>query len=282
MTKGLTVTKPSPELELLDGTRIPQLGLGVMHVSNEDLPALIAEAIAIGYRHFDTATHYFNEAGVGDALQRLDFDRDELVVTTKVPNTGHGYDEALRAFDASEKAIGRVDLYLVHWPQPPKGKYVQTWKALVRLKEEGRVRSIGVANFPPPLIEELEAETGVLPVVNQIELHPRFQQHDAREFHSARGILTESWSPLERGSVLSHPVIAAIAGKHGRTPAQVVLNWHIRSGLVVIPKAADSRHLRDNFASLDFALDTADLAGIAALDDPEGRFGPDPYLRVSD
>lgn len=276
------MTNLSPEFRLLDGTRIPQLGLGVMFVPNEDLPALIAEAVDVGYRHFDTATHYFNEAGVGESLRRLEFDRDDLFVTTKVPNSHHGYDEALKAFEASEKAIGRIDLYLVHWPQPPKGKYVDTWRALVRLKEEGRVRSIGVANFPRPLIEELEAETGILPAINQIELHPRYHQREAREFHAGRGILTESWSPLEQGRILSNPLIVEIAQKHGRTPAQIVLNWHLRSGLVVIPKAADSRHLRDNFAALDFAIDDADLTAIASLDDPGGNFGPDPYLRVSD
>jgi 2,5-diketo-D-gluconate reductase A len=272
----------SPEIDLLDGRRIPQLGLGVMTVSNEDLPALIAEAVEVGYRHFDTATHYHNEVGVGEGLRRLDFDRDALTITTKVPNSNHGYDEALRAFEASEKAIGRIDLYLVHWPQPPKGKYVQTWKALVRLKEEGRVGSIGVANFPAPLIDEIEGETGVLPVINQIELHPRYHQREAREYHASRGILTESWSPLEQGRVLGHPVIAQIAAKHGRTPAQIVLNWHLANGLVIIPKAADRQHLRDNFASLDFTIDNADLQAIAALDDPQGKFGPDPYLRVSE
>lgn len=234
------------------------------------------------YRHFDTATHYGNEAEVGEGLRALEIDRDEIFVTTKLPDGMHGHDAALRAFDASEKAIGRIDLYLIHWPQPLKGLYRECWKALVRLQTEKRVRSIGVANFPKQLIEEIVNDTGVVPAVNQIELHPRFQQHGARTYHAAKGILTESWSPLEHGRALTNPVIVEIAQRIGRSPAQVVLRWHLQSDLVAIPKAADARHLADNLAAWDFVLDEADMARIATLDSRESAFGVDPVQHQSD
>jgi 2,5-diketo-D-gluconate reductase A len=274
--------KRDARIRLNDGAHIPQLGLGVMQIATGDLPQVIGTAVALGYRHFDTATHYANEDGVGEGLRAAPVDRDELFVTTKLPNTGHGYDAALRAFDASEKAIGRIDLYLVHWPQPPKGLYRDSWRALVRLREEGRVRSIGVSNFPPALIEELEADTGVLPAVNQIQLHPFHQQPAARDFHAERGIVTESWSPLAHGQGLTEPVILDMAERHGRTPAQIILRWHLQSGTVIIPKAAKEEHLAQNFAAWDFALSAADVAAIDALDRAqEGRIGPDPMLHVT-
>lgn len=268
-------------LPMHDGARIPQIGLGVMFVSNEDLPGLMRDAVELGYRHFDTATHYSNEAGVGEGLRALDIDRDDLFVTTKLPNDGHGFDATLRAFDASEAAIGRIDLYLLHWPQPPMGLYRESWRAMVQLKREGRVRSIGVSNFPPSLIEEIEAETGELPVVNQIQVHPFHQQAEARAYHAQRGIITESWSPLAHGRVLADPVIAAIAERHGCSTAEVVLRWHLLNDLVIIPKAASRHHLASNLSIPEIALSAEDLTALAALERPEGRIGPDPMVHVT-
>ena len=266
----------APTMRMADGTDIPRLGLGVMFISDDDLPGIVGEAVRSGYRHFDTATHYGNEARLGESIGRLDVDRSTLFVTTKLPDSHHGHDEALRAFDASERALGRIDLYLIHWPQPARQRYVASWKALVRLREERRVRSIGVANFPPSLIDELAAETGVAPAVNQIELHLRFQQRQARAFHTARGILTQAWSPLAHGGSLDLPALTEIARKHDRTPAQIALAWHLRNGLIAIPKTATPARLRENFAALDISLDEDDLAALDALDDPAGRFGPEP------
>lgn len=271
-----------PALPLRDGAAIPQIGLGVMFVGNDDLPGLIRDAVELGYRHFDTATHYFNEAGVGEAVRALEIDRDALFVTTKLPNRAHGHDAALRAFDASEAAIGRIDLYLIHWPQPPKGLYRESWRALVRLKQEGRVRSIGVSNFPPALIEELVGDTGEWPAVNQIQIHPYHQQPAARAWHAARDIVTESWSPLAHGQALADPAIMAIAARHGCSPAAVILNWHLAKGLVIIPKAADRAHLAANIQAIDIRLDGADIAAIDALDRADGRLGGDPMLHVTD
>jgi len=271
----------APLLSMHDGAHIPQIGLGVMFVSNEDLPGLMRDAVELGYRHFDTATHYSNEAGVGEGLRALDIDRDELFVTTKLPNVGHGFDATLRAFDASAAAIGRIDLYLLHWPQPPKGLYRESWRAMVQLKREGRVRSIGVSNFPPSLIEEIEGDTGELPVVNQIQVHPFHQQADARAYHAKRGIITESWSPLAHGQVLADPTIAAIAERHGCSPAEVVLRWHLLNGLVIIPKAASRHHLAINLAVPEIEFSTEELTALAALDRPDGRIGPDPMVHVT-
>ncbi len=269
-------------LPMRDGVPIPQMGLGVMYVPGGTLPALMREAVRLGYRHFDTATVYGNEAEVGEGLRSLDVDRDEVFVTTKLQDGMHGYDQALRAFDASERAIGRIDLYLIHWPQPAKALYGESWRALVRLQAEGRVRSIGVANFTPALIEEVAADTGVFPALNQVELHPRFQQRDARAYHRANGILTEAWSPLEHGRVLTNEAVVELARRLGRPPAQVVLRWHLQNGLVVIPKAADAKHLADNYAAWDFELSDADMASIAALDGNQSAFGLDPMTYQSD
>ena len=268
-------------VRLNDGNQIPRLGLGVMFVTPEDVPALLKDATAVGYRHFDTATHYFNEAEVGEGLRQIDIDRERIFVTTKLPNAAHGYDEALHAFDASERAIGRIDLYLIHWPQPIKGRYRDSWRALVRLQNEGRVRSIGVANFPVPLLDELIADTGVTPAVNQVELHPSYQQHALRADLAKRGVATESWSPLEHGRTLANPAIQAIAERQGYSPAQIVLAWHLQNNLIVIPKAADRRHLSDNFAALNVHLEADDLAQIGLLDRADGNFGPDPMLHAT-
>ena len=204
--------------------------------------------------------------------------REQLFVTTKLWNGDHGHDAALRAFEASVRrlGLGYVDLYLIHWPCPAQGRYIETWRALVQLREEGRVRSIGVSNFMVEHLRRLIAETGVAPAVNQVELHPCFQQSELRAFHVSQGIATESWSPLGQGRLLKHPVIARIAARHGKTPAQAIIRWHLDSGLMVIPKSANADRIEENFEVFDFRLDEEDMAVIARLDDPNGRIGDDP------
>jgi 2,5-diketo-D-gluconate reductase A len=271
-------TNPVPILPLADGRAIPQLGFGVYQLADAQAPEIVAQAIETGYRSIDTAAIYGNEAGVGRALRSSVLSRSDLFVTTKLWNERQGFDETLRAFDESLAALGLddVDLYLIHWPCPERGRYLETWKAFIRLKEEGRVKSIGVSNFQPEHLDRIIGETGMVPVVNQIELHPRFQQHALRAVHARHGILTESWSPLGQGKELDDPVLARIARSHGRTPAQVVLRWHIESGLVVIPKTATPVRIAENFDLFGFALTPEDHAAIAGLDKSDGRIGPDP------
>jgi 2,5-diketo-D-gluconate reductase A len=265
---------PQPQITLNDGNTMPQIGFGVWQIAIGETAAMVRGAIASGYRAFDTAAAYGNEDGVGVALEG----RADVFITTKVWNTDQGYDETLRAFDVSAKRLRRdtVDLYLIHWPSPHRNLFVETWKALVQLKESGRVRSIGVSNFTIEHLQRVIDETGIVPAVNQIELHPLFQQMPLRAFHESRGIRTESWSPLGRGKLLGNPVLGAIAARHGKTPAQIVLRWHLESGLIVIPKSANAGRMRENIAALNFALAADDHARIAALDSPSGRTGPDP------
>jgi 2,5-diketo-D-gluconate reductase A len=265
-----------------DGVGIPQLGLGVMYIPADELPEVLSTAAGLGFRHFDTATHYGNESGVGEGIRRLELARDELFVATKLPNAAHGYDSALRAFDRSERAIGRIDLYLLHWPQPPKRLYRETWRAMIRLRDEGRVRSIGVCNFPEALLDELIGDTGVTPAVNQIELHPAYPQGEMREANAVRGILTESWSPLEHGRAITHPTVVAIAEIHDCSPATVVLRWHLDLGVVVIPKAASRAHLSANIQALELRLTAEDHAAIAELARPDGGFGPNPMTHTTE
>lgn len=264
-------------VELNDGNSIPQLGLGVWQVPDHEAASVVADAIGAGYQLIDTAAAYRNEGGVGQAIRAAGRARSDLFVTTKLANEQHGYDRTLRAFDASMQLLGldQLDLYLIHWPQPRHNLYVETWKAFVRLKEEGRIRSIGVSNFNPPHIERLIAETGVVPAVNQIELHPRFQQRAVKDFHLQHAIAIEAWSPLGQGTVLDDPVITAVAEKHGRSPAQVILRWHLDKGHVAIPKSVTPARIRENLAVFDFQLDEDDLARIDGLD-ANGRIGPDP------
>ncbi len=271
-------TTLGPVIGLADGRAIPQLGFGVYQLADEQAPEIVGAAIDAGYRSIDTAAIYGNEGGVGRALRASVVSRSELFVTTKLWNDRQGFDATLRAFEESLTALGLddVDLYLIHWPCPERGRYVETWKALVRLKEEGRAKSIGVSNFQPEHLERIIGETGSVPVVNQIELHPRFQQHALRAFHARHGIATESWSPLGRGQGLADPVLADIARHHGRTPAQVVLRWHIESGLIAIPKTATPARIVENHDIFDFDLSAADHDAIAGLDRPDGRTGPDP------
>lgn len=267
----------SPILTLHDGIRMPLLGLGVWQVPNEQAAQVVGEALRVGYRAVDTAAVYGNEEGVGQAIRESGVPRKEVFVTTKVWNTDQGYDATLRAMDASLKRLGMeyVDLYLIHWPVPAQDRFLDTWRALERLRADGKARSIGVSNFKIPHLERLLKASEVVPSVNQVELHPYLQQRDLREFHAKHGIATESWSPLAKGQILSDPVVGAIAAKHGKSPAQVVIRWHLDSGLIVIPKSATPSRLPENLAVMDFTLDADDMARLAALDQGR-RVGPDP------
>ncbi|MCU1404454.1 MAG: oxidoreductase [Glaciihabitans sp.] len=267
----------SPRLSFSDGTTIPQFGLGVYKVDDAAAAALVTGAINAGYRHIDTAALYLNERGVGEGVRTADIPRSDIFVTTKVWNDDHGYDQTLKAFDRSLELLGMdyVDLYLIHWPAPARDSYVQTWKALETLKADGRARSIGVSNFQVPHLERLINESDSVPVVNQVELHPWLPQSELRAFNSAHDIRTESWSPLARGRVLSDPLLAGIAAKHGKSPAQVVLRWHLQLGLIVIPKSNSLERIVENSRVFDFELDESDLAAIATLESGE-RTGSHP------
>lgn len=265
-------------LSLHDGARIPQVGLGVWQTPDNEAAPAVKAALDAGYRHVDTAAVYENEQGVGEGIRQSGLPRSDIFLTTKLWNTDQGYEQTLRAFEASLKRLGTdyVDLYLIHWPSAHRSLFVDTWKALVTLKEEGRAKSIGVSNFYPEHIEKIVAETGVVPVINQIELHPDFQQRETRAFHEKHKIATQSWSPLGQGKLLGHPVIAEIAQKLGRTPAQVIIRWHIDNGLVVIPKSVTPSRIVENFKVFDFKLSAEDLDRLNGLDDAGARIGPDP------
>lgn len=274
----MTQLHPHPTLALNDGRSIPQLGLGVWRTPADETAQAVKAALDAGYRHIDTAAIYGNEAGVGEGLRASGVPRGDVFITTKLWNAEQGLDTTLRAFDASMKLLGleQLDLYLIHWPCPARGLYVDTWRAFVRLQAEGRVRSIGVSNFEPEHLDCLVQETGVKPVLNQIELHPRFQQHALRHYHAAHGIATQAWSPLGQGKLLADPSIVAIAKKHGKTPAQVIVRWHIEMGHVVIPKSVNAGRIAENADVFGFSLDADDMAAVARLDDSEGRIGPHP------
>ncbi|MEJ0014003.1 MAG: aldo/keto reductase [Bauldia sp.] len=270
-----------PTITLNDGNIIPQLGFGVWQVPPEITARCCREALSAGYRSIDTAEGYANEAGVGQALRESGVPRSEVFITSKLRNGSHARDLALRAFDATmhDLAIDRLDLFLIHWPIPSRGLYVEAWKTLVELRDQGRVRSIGVSNFNLDHLERIIGETGVTPAVNQIELHPRFQQRDKRAYHRQHDIAIESWSPLGSGRLIDDPTVAAIAKKHGRSPAQVMIRWHLDQGLIVIPKSVTPARIRENIAVFDFALDDADRRALDAMDDPvKGRYGSDPAV----
>ena len=267
-----------PPIILNNGVEMPQLGFGVWQVPDDEAERAVATALETGYRSIDTAAIYGNEEGTGKAIAVSGVAREDLFVTTKLWNSDQGYESTLRAFDTSLEKLGLeyVDLYLIHWPQPAKNKYVDTYKALEKLAADGRARSIGVSNFLREHLDRLLAETSVIPAVNQIELHPHLQQHAAREYHAQQGIATEAWSPLGSGKgLLEVPAIVAIAQKHGRTPAQIVLRWHLQLGNVVIPKSVTPSRIKENIEVFDFSLDTEDLAAISALNE-DRRTGPDP------
>jgi 2,5-diketo-D-gluconate reductase A len=266
-----------PSLTLNDGVQIPQLGFGVFQVPPEETQRAVETALQVGYRHIDTAAAYRNEEGVGRAIAASGIPREELFVTTKLWNADHGYEEALRAFDASARRLGLdvVDLYLIHWPVPSRDRYVEAWRGMERLRADGRVRSIGVSNFQPSHLRRLFDETEVVPSVNQIELHPYLQQWDLRRFHADHGIATEAWSPLAQGAVLDDPVIVDIARAHGKTSAQVVLRWHLQLGNIVIPKSVTPARIAENIDVFDFELTDEEMTEIEYLDRGE-RTGPDP------
>ena len=263
---GMTV------LTLNDGRLMPQLGLGTYKLPDSQSALVVRKALDLGYRLIDTAAIYGNERGVGEGVHEQD-----VFVTTKLWNDRQG--DVAAALDESLALLGSdaVDLYLIHWPRPDDDRFVDAWRAMITAREAGLCRSIGVSNFEPEHLDAIIDATGVMPAVNQIELHPRFQQRELRAYHDARGIVTQSWSPLgQGGALLQEPAIAEIAAKHGRSAAQVVIAWHLAHGLSVIPKAGDPKHLADNFDATELTLDADDIAAIDALDLPDGRIGPDP------
>ncbi|SDA89419.1 aldo/keto reductase [Mesorhizobium qingshengii] len=266
------------QIPLNDGAAIPQLGLGVWQVDQAITAQVVRWGIEAGYRLIDTAEGYQNEEGVGEAIRTAGVPRGELFITSKLRNGAHQPDAARKAFDETMKKLGieQLDLFLIHWPVPSQDKYVEAWKTLVELKQAGRIRSIGVSNFNQDHLERIISETGVTPVVNQIELHPRFQQRGIREFHARHSIHTESWSPLGSGRLLSDPTITSIARKHGKSVAQTIIRWHLQQGLIVIPKSIHQDRIAANFDVFDFELDAQDLALIRGMDSAAGRVGSDP------
>jgi 2,5-diketo-D-gluconate reductase A len=267
-----------PSLTFNNGVQIPQLGFGVFQVPPAEVIEPVLAALEAGYRLIDTAAMYGNEEGVGKAIAQSGVPRDEIFVTTKLNNPDHGYDATLKAFDTSVSKLGIdvLDLYLIHWPQPKRNAYVETWQAFEKLYADGRVRSIGVSNFATSHLKRLAAETDVKPVANQIELHPGLPQLQLRAFHAEHEILTEAWSPIGQGQgLLEDPTIAAIAGRVDRSPAQVVLRWHVQHGNVAIPKSVTPSRIKENIAVFDFELSDEDMAALTDLSGT-GRIGPDP------
>ena len=266
-----------PTVTLQDGTAFPQLGLGTYNLRGEEGVTAMTAAIDAGYRLLDTAVNYENETEVGEAVRRSGI-RDELLITTKVPGRDHGYDETIASARGSLFRLGldRIDLYLIHWPNPSVGRYVDTFRAMIALQEEGLVRSVGVSNFTAPMLARLIEETGVTPVVNQVEMHPYFPQAELRAFHTAQGIRTESWSPLARRTdLLAEEVVQQVAAAHGVTPTQAVLRWHVQLGSTPIPKSARPERLVENADVFGFTLTDAELAALSGLE--RGRiWGADP------
>lgn len=270
----------TPALPLNDGNSIPQLGFGAWRLEEADAPKVVGAAIDAGYRHIDTAQGYDNEAGVGEAIAQASVARDQLFVTSKLRNGHQGYDSALRSLDES---LGRLkldylDLFLIHWPAPEHDRYADTWRALVEARKQGKVRSIGVSNFLPEHIQRIIDETGVVPAVNQLELHPAYQQRDIREWHRDKDIQIECYSPLggQESKLLEDEMIKGIADAHGKSTAQVIIRWHLQQNLIVLPKSSKPERAKDNFDVWDFVLSGDDIAKIDALDRPDGKTLPQP------
>jgi 2,5-diketo-D-gluconate reductase A len=266
-----------PNITLNNGVEIPQLGFGVFQIDPAETAAAVTEALKIGYRHIDTAQMYGNEKQVGQAIAESDLDPSEIFVTSKLNNNRQGYDDALVAFDETMSKLGleTIDLFLIHWPLPTVRNFVDTWKAFEKIYADGRARSIGVSNFQANHLRRLHEETTVPPAVNQIEVHPYLTQEPLRAFNAEHGIATEAWSPIAQGKVLDDPTITAIAREHGKTPAQVVLRWHVQHGSIVFPKSVNPARMQENFDIFDFELPDGDMGSISSLNRDE-RTGPDP------
>jgi 2,5-diketo-D-gluconate reductase A len=259
----------APLIPLNDGNVIPQIGLGTWPLNDEEAARAVVQALEIGYRHIDTAVKYGNEAGVGEGIRSSGLDRSEVFVTTKLDGTYQGQDRAIEGLEGSLKrmGLGYVDLLLIHWPLPQLDEYVSTWRTFERLQAEGKVRSIGVSNFKPSHLERLLEETSVVPAVNQIEVSPIITRIDSRAFHDHYGIMSVAYSPLGAGNdLLNAPVLVRIAEKHGKTPGQIVLRWHLQEELIPIPKSSDPGRMQENISVFDFQLDSGDMQAIATLD----------------
>jgi 2,5-diketo-D-gluconate reductase A len=267
----------APSVTLNDGNSIPQVGLGVWQTPPEDTERAVAAALQAGYRHIDTAAAYGNEVETGRAIAGSGLPREDVFLVTKLANADQGYDSTLAAFEASIGRLGveYLDLYLIHWPLPAKNTFVETFKAFAQLRDQGRVRSVGVSNFEPEHLRILVDATGMVPAVNQIELHPLLPQHELRRVHAQLGIATEAWSPLGQGSLLTNPSVTGVANEHGKTAAQVLIRWHIQLGNIVIPTSVNPERIVSNFDVFDFELSEQDMATITSLDNGT-RLGPDP------
>jgi diketogulonate reductase-like aldo/keto reductase len=266
-----------PALVLNDGATLPALGFGTYPMKGAEAAQSVSSALDLGYRLIDSAVNYGNESEVGRAVAEADTRGIRAIVTTKLPGRDHGYDQTVQSFEGSLRRLGRVDLFLIHWPNPRHGKYVDAWRAMVDLQREGRVRSIGVSNFTEQHLRQVAEVTGVMPAVNQIELHPEFPQTALRRVHAELGVVTESWSPFGEGRTFDHPAVAGPAATYGRTPAQVVLRWHVQLGAVPLPKSSGPERQRENLDIFDFELTEDEMAAITGLGRPDGRlWGGDP------
>jgi 2,5-diketo-D-gluconate reductase A len=276
-SEGAATVPTVPQVTLANGVEIPQLGFGVFQIDPDETVEAVGAALGIGYRHIDTAEMYGNERQVGEAIARSGLDPSEVFVTSKLNNNHIGFDAALRGFEGTLAALGteRIDLFLIHWPLPTVRDYVETWKALETVYAEGRARAIGVSNFQPDHLRRLLEKTEIAPAVNQIEVHPYLTQEQLLAFDAEHHIATEAWSPIAQGEVLDDPVIVEVAEAHGRTPAQVVLRWHLQRGSIVFPKSVDPGRMRENFALFDFELPDADMERLTGLN-RDHRTGPDP------
>jgi 2,5-diketo-D-gluconate reductase A len=269
---------PVPKIRLNNGVGIPQLGFGVFQIEPDRTAEAVLTAFEAGYRHIDTAQGYNNEEGVGEAIRASGLPRGEIFVTTKLANDRHGYDQAISALDESLQRLGldHVDLYLIHWPRPAQNRYVETWKAFEKIASDGKARAIGVSNFQIPHLKRLAEETATVPAVNQIELHPWLPQTELRAYHQRLGIATEAWSPLAKGGeLLADELIVGLSEKYGKTPAQIVLRWHLQLGNIAIPKSVTPSRVRENADIFDFELSDDDVASISELGNGR-RLGPDP------